>query len=74
MRGTQRLTCRYADGVPFDQDAERSRSLPLWRMPQPMGSLLEFWDRVAPLRVHNSLTRTKVRSCCRCCRRRRFTG
>jgi hypothetical protein len=32
-----------------------------WRMPQPMGSLLEFWDKAYPLRVYNSLTRSKVR-------------
>ncbi|GLD94979.1 hypothetical protein PINS_up003604 [Pythium insidiosum] len=33
---------------------------PTWYPPQPMDSLVEYWEKHYPLRVHNSLTRTKT--------------
>lgn len=35
-------------------------------MPRPMADMGEFWDRFYPLRVRNSLTRSKVRVPPRC--------
>lgn len=33
---------------------------PTWYPPQPMDSLLEYWQRHYPLRLYNSMTRTKT--------------
>lgn len=35
--------------------------MPLWRMPAPMKSPLGFFDTAYPLKLYNSLTRSKVR-------------
>ncbi|KDO20407.1 cysteinyl-tRNA synthetase [Saprolegnia parasitica CBS 223.65] len=33
---------------------------PTWYMPQPMDSLLEYWERHYPLKLYNSMTRSKT--------------
>lgn len=39
------------------------KGMPTWRPPPALGEggLTEFWERMYPLKVYNSLTRTKVR-------------
>jgi hypothetical protein len=49
-----------ASGAGSGTDTGRAMAVH-WRMPQAMGSLLEFWDKAYPLRMYNSLTRSKVR-------------
>lgn len=44
-----------------DAQQQRSEGMPTWYPPAPMNSLLDFWDRFYPLKLYNSLTRTKVR-------------
>jgi cysteinyl-tRNA synthetase len=33
---------------------------PTWYMPQPMDSLIEYWERHYPLKLYNSMTRSKT--------------
>lgn len=39
-----------------------SKGMPAWRPPAALGEggLTELWDRLYPLKLYNSLTRTKV--------------
>ncbi|KAF0686810.1 Aste57867_21407 [Aphanomyces stellatus] len=36
------------------------KTQPTWYMPQPMNSLMEYWERHYPLKLYNSMTRTKT--------------
>ncbi|CAM9604271.1 unnamed protein product [Chrysoparadoxa australica] len=40
----------------------KKAAMPTWKMPSPLpnGGLIDFWDQFYPLKVYNSLTRTKV--------------
>lgn len=40
--------------------AAAPKAMPLWRLPRPMSSLLNFYTEFYPLRVYNSMTRTMV--------------
>lgn len=46
----------------LEESGEGKRSMPTWRPPPALGEggLGELWDRLYPLKVYNSLTRTKV--------------
>uniref|UniRef100_A0A7S1CFU2 cysteine--tRNA ligase n=1 Tax=Bicosoecida sp. CB-2014 TaxID=1486930 RepID=A0A7S1CFU2_9STRA len=49
-----------AGGVGGVAEGGSSVQLPIWRMPSPMASPLGFFETAYPLKVYNSLTRTKV--------------
>ncbi|RHY84359.1 hypothetical protein DYB37_001372 [Aphanomyces astaci] len=40
--------------------APAKKGQPTWYMPQPMNSLMEYWERHYPLKLYNSMTRTKT--------------
>ncbi|CAK4844563.1 unnamed protein product [Aphanomyces euteiches] len=40
--------------------AAAKKGQPTWYMPQPMNSLIEYWERHYPLKLYNSMTRSKT--------------
>ena len=58
-RNSTMADATQAGEVPADAVVETKQ--PTWRMPSPMPSMLSFYDTFYPLRMYNSLTRSKVR-------------
>ena len=46
----------------LEESGGGKKGMPTWRPPPALGEggLTELWDRLYPLKVYNSLTRTKV--------------
>lgn len=52
-----------ASPVAVEEGDGSKKGMPTWRPPPALGEggLTEFWEKMYPLKVYNSLTRTKVR-------------